>query len=60
MAFERLDALLNLEMVNFGKNILPSIETLQEVITIISQKRVFGGAIQWPRSAAAISDDSHC
>ena len=30
MAFERLDALLNLEMVNFGKNILPSIETLQK------------------------------
>ena len=43
MAFERLDTLLNLEMVSFGKNILPSIETLQEVITIISQKKGLWG-----------------
>ena len=45
VAFERLDTLLNLEMVSFGKNILPSIETLQEVITIISQKNGSLGAL---------------
>ena len=51
VAHERLEALSELEMVRFGKSILPSLEVLHEVIRLVSQKKgslrtVFNGRDQ--------------